>query len=305
MGRRLPPFAAVKAFEAAARYCNFQQAAEELRISPSAVSHQIKALEDFVGMALFFRNNNRLTLTAEGAAYRGDLEKALDMIEASTGAIMRPRGHAELTISLVAPLAELWLIPRLGAFHKAHPHVSVRLASRTSKCHEATPDGVDLAIQYTNASELRENARSAFLFAETIVPVCSPDYLAANGPIRSAAGLIEQTLIYCNWERDEWPAWVGDAGMSLRNVRSWLELDTRAQALQAAKEGLGIAMGRHPYIDDALATGQLVAPLDLPVSTGLAYFLVASERSEGFEGVRQFREWLLSVCPSDTVRQVA
>ncbi len=303
MGRRLPPFAAIKAFEAAARYCNFQQAAEELHISPSAVSHQIKSLEDFVGIALFIRNNNRLTLTHDGKAYYKELQQSLDGIERATNAVMRPRGHGELTISLFPTLAELWLIPRLGAFHDDHPNVTIRLSSNTDKSNEFPPDGVDLSIRYIHEDD--PDDEGDFLFPEIMIPVCSRAYLESHGPIESEEDLLERTLIYCNWERDEWPFWFGDVGKSTANAKSWLELDTRGHALKAASEGLGIAMGRRPFVDDALVSGRLVTPLMRPVSTGFRYFLTASRQSSDFAGVRRFREWLLSICPSEESLLVA
>lgn len=299
MARRLPPFAAIKAFEAAARHCNFQQAADELLISSSAVSHQVKALEDHLGIQLFVRNNNRLTLTAEGHGYHGELREALDLIEQATAKVAKPRGRTFLTVNLYPALAEMWLIPRLGAFHAAHPDITVRLMTVT-RPNDLAGTGVDLAVHYGPA--VAEQALGNFLFPEEIVPVCSPSYLEQEGPVRVATDLLERTLIFCNAAPDEWSWWLDNEGLAIDVAGHWLELDARSSTLSAAKEGLGIAIGRRPYIDDAVANGSLVMPLPRPLSTGYAYYLATTRPSEGLSGVRRFRDWLLSICPTAIVQ---
>ena len=301
MGRRLPPFAAIKAFEAAARHCNFQQAADELLISSSAVSHQVKALEDHLGIQLFIRNNNRLTLTPEGHGYHGELREALDLIEQATAKVAKPRGRTFLTVNLYPILAEMWLIPRLGAFHEAHPEITVRLMTET-RPNDFAGTGVDLVIHYTPAAA--DEISGDFLFHEELVPVCSPSYLERTGAINDAADLLQHTLIFCNAEPGEWTMWLGSEGLASDVVGHWLELDTRSATLSAAKEGLGVAIGRRPYIDDAIANGSLVMPVPRPLATGYSYYLVATKPSIGLSGVRRFRDWLLSICPP-AIAQVA
>jgi len=294
MGRRLPPFAAIKAFEAAARHCNFQQAADELLISSSAVSHQVKALEDRLGIQLFIRNNNRLTLTPEGHSYHGELREALDLIEQATARVAKPRGRTFLTVNLFPALAEMWLIPRLGAFHEAHPDITVRLMTIT-RPSDLAGTGVDLQIHYCAASA--DASVGDILFDEELVPVCSPDYLKRTGIIGDPSEMLQRTLIYCNSEPGEWSMWLGSEGLASDVVGHWLELDTRSSTLSAAKEGLGIAIGRRPFIDDAIADGSLVMPVPQPLSTGYSYYLVSTRPSSGLIGVRRFRDWLLSICP--------
>lgn len=293
MGRRLPPFAAIKAFEAAARHCNFQQAADELLISSSAVSHQVKALEDHLGIQLFVRNNNRLTLTPEGMSYHGELREALDLIEQATARVAKPRGRTYLTVNLFAVLAEMWLIPRLGAFHEAHPDITVRLVTETKRS-DLSGTGVDLAIHYAAAAS--EEVAGDFMFHEELVPVCSPDYLKKSGGINEPAQLLDHTLIFCSTEPGEWTAWLNNEGLASDGVGHWLELDARSSALSAAKEGLGIAIGRRPFIDDALLDGSLVMPVPRPMLTGFNYYLISTKPSIGLSGVRRFRDWLLSAC---------
>ncbi len=302
MGRRLPPFAAIKAFEAAARHCNFQQAADELLISSSAVSHQVKALEDHLGIQLFIRNNNRLSLTAEGSSYHVELREALDLIEQATARVAKPRGRTYLTVSLFPAIAEMWLIPRLGKFHEAHPDITVRLMTNT-RPSDLAGTGVDLAIHYTSSP--MDDANGDFLFREAIVPVCSPKYIEQTSKIEGARSLLEHTLVFCNSEPGEWADWLTNQGLPQADVAHWLELDARSSTLRAAKEGLGIAIGRKPFIDDEIADGSLVMPLPTPVVTGFSYYLVSTKPSRGMTGVRRFREWLLSMCPAEPKARVA
>ncbi len=302
MGRRLPPFAAIKAFEAAARHCNFQQAADELLISSSAVSHQVKALEDHLGIQLFIRNNNRLTLTNDGHSYHHELKEALDLIEQATARVAKPRGRTFLTVSLFAAFAEMWLIPRLGQFHEAHPDITVRLNTLTRPT-DLSGTGVDLAINYSAMNQ--DDVTGDFLFREEIVPVCSPAYLERTGVLEGSRQLLERTLIYCNSEPGEWSEWLSSEELPQQDVAHWLELDARSSTLSAAKEGLGIAIGRRPFIDDAIADGSLVMPVPTPLATGYNYYLISTRPSSGLTGVRRFREWLLTMCQSATAAKVA
>jgi LysR family glycine cleavage system transcriptional activator len=302
MGRRLPPFAAIKAFEAAARHCNFQQAADELLISSSAVSHQVKALEDHLGIQLFIRNNNRLSLTPEGSSYHMELRDALDLIEQATARVAKPRGRTYLTVSLFPAIAEMWLIPRLGKFHDAHPDITVRLLTMT-RPSDLAGTGVDLAIHYSSTP--MDEGTGDLLFEEEIVPVCSATYLRRMSRISDPKQLLEHTLIFCNSEPSEWSDWLTHQGLPQADVAHWLELDARSSTLSAAKEGLGIAIGRRPFIDDAIADGSLVMPVPRSISTGYSYYLVSTKPTRGMTGVRRFRDWLLSMSPPQVKIQVA
>lgn len=291
MKRRLPPFAAVKAFEAAARHCNFQLAAEELGISASAVSHQVKALEDFIAMPLFVRRNNRLILREEGRSYYERLSIALDEIEMATDALARATGRSQLTLNLFPSLADVWLIPQLGDFHQKHSDIAVRL-STTDLTGDSLNREADFALVYVPEAEVPEGA--AVLFSDDIVPVAAPEYLAQHGPVGSAEDLLEHTLIASLSEDEEWKFWFEAQGVSGHRKAKYLELDMCSSCLNAAKEGLGIAMGRRPYLDRDLAAGRLVAPLPEVVSTGYCLALVTTPRGGGLPYGPRFRDWMIA-----------
>ncbi len=296
MGRRVPPFAAIRAFEAAARHGTLQAAADELSISPSAVSHQIKSLEAFLGAKVFVRRNNKLSLTELGTSYQQDLHQALDIIEVATARAAQRQEGGRITVNLFSSLAELWLIPLLGSFHEAHPDIEIKLLTQPEEVSLSGSD-IDVAIRYASL----ESADPGYelLFEEDILPVCSPSFLAAMGPMTSPADLAERRLIISSLEPSEWSLWAGANGVSLGDVTSWLELDQRTIVMQAARKGLGVAMARRPYADADLDEGTLIAPFPKPVKTGFSYFLAIPERSRNLPRVKAFRKWLLEHCQAE------
>lgn len=291
MSRRLPPFASIRAFESVARKGSLQEASDELLISPSAVSHQVKALEIFVGLKLFLREPQGLTLTPEGVAYRDDLGAALDRIDTGTRRIMAARDEGGLTIQIYASLAQLWLIPRLGDFRASNPDISVTFVSPDGESSLSGSD-IDLAIVCADAPPQEFIADK--LFDEDIAPVCAPDYLKTNGPIESPSDLLGHDLIGCDTKREEWPDWLRGAEVSAEGTAPQLMFESRSQALMAAAEGLGVAMARRPYADGMVQSGRLVFPLRHKQPTAAAYYLTAPERSDTRPAAKRFRAWLLS-----------
>lgn len=290
MKRRLPPFAAIKAFEAAAAHCNFQLAAKELGISASAVSHQIKALEDFVGISLFIRRNNRLILREEGKHYYDQLCVALDAIESATDGLMRRSGRAQVTVNLFPSLADVWLIPRLGDFHQKHPDIDVKISTS-----DLSPDMLnreaDFALVYLPEAELPKDA--VVLFSDEVIPAAAPSYLANHAPIQTAEDLLKHPLIASLSEADEWPYWLNQHNVSNIGSARYLDLDMCSSCQRAAKEGLGITMGRRPYLDHDLATGKLVAPLPGKLATGYCLGLITTSRGSNLPYGPRFRNWLI------------
>lgn len=293
MARRVPPFAAVRAFEAAARHGGLQAAADELSVSTSAVSHQIKSLEEFLGAKVFLRSGNQLSLTELGAGYRDDLSQALDLIEVATVRALRRQEGRRVTVNLFFSLAELWLIPLLGSFHEAQPDIELRLVTQPEDADLAGTD-IDLAVRYAALDDVAPDLE--LLFEEDIVPVCAPAFLAASGPQTKPDDLLAQRLILCSGEAEEWSLWASAQGASLTNAQTWLELDQRTFVMQAARKGLGVAMARRPYADTDLAEGALVAPIPRPLRTGHGYFLEVPARTRSLPDVKAFRAWLLAHC---------
>jgi LysR family glycine cleavage system transcriptional activator len=297
MGRRIPPFAALRAFEALARRGTLHSAGLELGISAGAVSHQLKSLEAHLGVKLLVRTQNRLTFTDAGLSFAAELREILDRLELASVQVSAAREASRITISLFQSLAELWMVPLLGTFNRDNPHVLVSLVTAPETIDVFNSD-VDLAIQYAETAPA--HCQAIELFPETIGPLASPEYLAANGPVADPRELRGHRLIYCSCEPNEWLFWTTHSGaQGLHEAPHWLEVDTRAAAIQAGEQGLGVVMGRRPFADLALARGRLVQLLDHPISTGMRYFIVAPSRSWSSRRVREFCSWLHSVACAD------
>ncbi|MWD27824.1 LysR family transcriptional regulator [Aquicoccus sp. SCR17] len=291
MARRLPPFAAMRAFEATARKGSLQDASDELLISASAVSHQIKSLEIFLGVKLFVRKAKGLELTTEGAAYFEQLAEALDRMDAATRRTEAARDTGAIKIRVFQSFAQLWLIPRLAGFMSSNPDIPVQFTSRGEDEALGGSD-VDLAVVYADAPPAEFICDR--LIEEEIFPVCAPDYLAGAEPLETAQDVFAHCLIGCDLVADEWQGWMSGAGVAPGNKRPQLMFDTRSQVLQAAVEGLGLAMNRSPFGEGLLRSGKLVAPFGHKQVTGFAYYLVAPERSDTRPAVKRLRAWLLS-----------
>ena len=289
MARRLPPFAAIRAFEAAGRHCNLRAAGEELFLSVSAVSHQVRSLEQFLGVQLFIRTHNSLELTDVGRDYMLVLAQALDLIASTTARTEAIRNTTRISINLVPSLAVLWLMPRLGSFYDKHPLVDVNIVTSLEPLGFRSGP-IDLAIRYEALNAITRE--SVLLFRETLYPVCSKPYAEQNGLLEQRDSYDHVTLIHCQTSPGEWDDWLKVAGLSGVRPSRILNVDTRALSMQAAESGLGAAIGRTPFALKALAEGRLITLTDTPLPTGFAYTLHLSDSSGRNPAVRAFADWL-------------
>lgn len=297
MARKLPPFASIRAFEAAARHCSFKKAGEELTLTPSAISHQVKSLEDFFGLLLFYRHRSSLELTDMGEHYLQDLTKILDQLEMATNSILSSQEDASLTINLFPSLASNWLVSHMPSLRIEHPEINVRMITSMEPL-EFKSSEMDFAIQYLKKEDVEKRTKSGFLvdllFEETIIPVCSKDYIKTNGPLADTGDILEGSLIFCDTESDEWLLWCDSVGLVYKEPKQRVDVDSRSLALKAAADGLGIAMGRTPTHDDYISRGRLITPFPFELVTGYAYYLIYTERKGQMRSVQKFRKWILN-----------
>lgn len=291
MARRIPPFAALRAFESAARLGNLRLAGEELSLSVSAISHQIKSLEEFLGITLFHRDQNKLRLTVPGKDYLLELTRGLDLIAAATARIERERQSNSVSINLFSSLAALWLLPRLASFRKREPNIDVRVITTLDPIDFRT-GLLDMAIRY--ADQPPKAAKTALLFKDVAFPVCSPAYRDEFLGLDPSSDLSRQTLITCQAYPEEWAQWFRHIGFAGKPPQHTIDVDSRALALEAATDGLGVAMGRTPYVDRALAAGRLVRFNKRMLSTGQSYYLAMTESAMRSKPARSFAEWLIA-----------
>lgn len=289
--RRIPSLNALRAFEAAAATGSFREAAERLHVTASAISHQIKGLEDELGVALFARGTRKVTLTEAGQAYLVPVREALERLAEATERVSRRRGRRRLTISAAPSFASSWLMPRLPGFQLGHPDLEVRLDASVSIVDLWTSD-VDVAIRYTGRPHFPGLAAHR-LMQERLVPVCAPA-LAGARSLREPRDIPGTRLIHTLSRMGEWRAWLASAGVREVDPEGGLTVENDAMAIEAAVAGLGLALVVEPIVRRHLADGRLVAPFAHEVVREQAYYLVYPQEREREEIIAAFRDWLLA-----------
>ncbi|MBY4676950.1 transcriptional regulator GcvA [Marinobacterium sp. CAU 1594] len=289
--RQLPPLNALRCFEAAARKGSFNQAAEELYVTPSAVSHQIKTLEEFLGLKLFRRERRKAMLTAAGEKYLSSIQHALDEIDSATRRLITAPNISVVNLAVAAAFLTRWLVPRLGQFQAQHPDVELRLSASVGQIDFQQSD-TDMAI-YLGHGEW-DDVETHFLRSTTIVPVCSPRLLEGDKPLETLQDLKRHTLIHVASRASEWPQIMAQTGITDIGSAKSLTFSNTSLALGAAMEGLGIALSDIGLVERELQYGQLVIPFDLQLNTRKAFYLVYQKNRPLTYSMEAFRDWILA-----------
>jgi LysR family glycine cleavage system transcriptional activator len=290
MARKLPPLNSLPCFEAAARHLNFSKAADELSITPGAISRAIKNLEEQLNVLLFERETRSVRLTAVGEPYARAVRDALDQLAAATAAATARRSDSTLNVSTSDGFAGRWLVPRLYRFHREHDDIDVRV-STTGKLTNFFGDGIDIAIRYGSGNY--PGLTSEFLTDEEVFPVCSPKLLKGAHPLRKPEDLKHHTLIRDNYPID-WAAWLSSAGVKGVNPRKGLTFDSYTFAVEAAVQGEGVALGRTMLVAADLAAGRLVRPFKHSLKAHSSFYVVYPPDAIRQRKVKIFRDWLLA-----------
>lgn len=289
MARRLPPLNAVRAFEAAARHLSFTKAAKELHVTQAAISHQVKALEAYLGIKLFRRLNRALVLTEEGQTYLPPVKRIFDHLYDATRRLTENEARGKLTVSVIPSFAARWLVPRLGRFREAQPDIDVRVAPSGHLVDFARED-VDLGIRYGRGRY--PGLRVERLMTEDILPVCSPALLEGSRPLKRPSDLRHHTLLHDEGHA-EWRTWLLAAGVDDVDATRGTVFTDSGMLIQAAVAGQGVALARGALAADDLASGRLVRPFDFNLPAEFAYYIVCPEATADQPKVVAFREWLL------------
>lgn len=268
MASRLPPLNALRAFDAAARRLNFARAADDLAVTPGAVSRQIQALEAALGVRLFVRGNRAVELTARGRAYARQVQEAFDRLGLATEQVRGGGRHGPLAICAYPTFAMRWLMPRWRRFHDMHPEIDLQLTTSLAPVDIAR-DGFDAAVRIGNGKWPGHGA--VWLAAVEVFPVCSPD-LASR--LHEPADLRDQVLIHSDPRPDDWPHWLRAAGAADVDGTRGPRFETMSLAFQAAIEGVGVAMGVGCLLAEDLAMGRLVRPLSFAHRSKREFHLV-------------------------------
>jgi LysR family transcriptional regulator, glycine cleavage system transcriptional activator len=288
MPPRLPPLPLLRLFEAAARHQSFKLAAQELGVTPSAVSHGINSLEKWLDMDLFERRPRGISLTAAGADYLPYISEALSVIAAGTQRMPARRGDRLVRVSCASTFAIRLLMPALRLFRQRHPAITVSLD--TSHGHVAVPRDFDLAIR--RDQQPAPTLAATPILRERLVPVCSPSYLRSLH--KGRAELSQATLLHVTTVREDWSTWLEATGQRTTDLSSGLRFDEIHLAFGAAAAGLGVAIGRRPLVDSELRSGALVQAHDTEIESATSYWLIGLSKGDERPAVAAFRQWLIA-----------
>jgi LysR family glycine cleavage system transcriptional activator len=301
----LPPLAFFQGFEAAARTLSFTKAAEELFITQSAVSRQIKALEDHLGIRLFERRPRSLALTENGQALHRISADVLERLQTATDQLRAASRTRQLSITTTTGFASLWLIPRLQRFTSLHPDVDVRISATTDTLN-LERSLVDLAVRYCPPESVPEGA--VRLFGEEMIPVCAPALLRdRTRPLKRPQDLAHHVLLHFDYPGAhrlfmDWGTWLTSLGVGDLKAAGALHFSQYEQMIQAAISGQGVALGRQPLVNDLIKSGMLAAPFKQAMVGSRSYFIIESPLAAGKPHVRQFAAWLIEEVKRDADR---
>lgn len=290
MARRdLPPLRALTAFEAAARLGSFRRAAEELGITRSAVSHQIKALEQAMGITLFRRDTRRAELSTIGQVYFPAIREAFDQIETHTQFVKPSKDDSEITLQVYVTVALKWLIPRLYDFERRYPEMKVRLSTSYFDWdfNEQSADAGFLLVRDETVNQHQQR-----LFRSMLRPVCSPGLLTGDNAIRTPQDLANHKLLFVYTAEEDWRIWLEAAGVKDLALSESLEFDSYILSQEAAVEGRGVAMTIGPFADDDVAAGRLAYPFELTVPHRHHWQFVCAGTQRLKPKIKRFENWL-------------
>jgi len=288
MKRQLPPLNSLRLFEAAARLLSFKRAAEELLLTPSAVSHGIQTLENWLGASLFLRTTKGLMLSDAGKDFYPIVEQSLDLLSNGSARIMGGNEQSMLAVSVAPTFAARWLLPRLRRFRDLHPEIRVVIDTSQEQT-ELSEAGADLAIRLGRGNW--EGIISELVLREELVPVCAPEL--ANR-LKDPSTIEDRLLIHIATTTADWDFWAKQTGYPTPDHAKGLQFDTLHMAFEAACQGLGVALGRKPLVNLELESGRLVEIWTKPIPSDTAYWLVSSKLSSGEENITAFRRWIMT-----------
>ncbi len=287
---RLPSLNGLRAFEAAARHLSFTNAALELNVTQTAISHQIRRLEEELGLRLFERKNRSLALTPKAAEYLPGIRAAFQDLRFATDRLLRKDDDKVLTISLMTSLATKWLLPRLSSFQEQHPDIDVRITTSAELVDFRRGD-VDAAIRYGRGQW--KDLHADWLMADQMFPVCSPALLKGPNALKKPEDIARFTLLHTTSYNDDWRLWLTAAGLPTEIAKNpGLTFDLSFMTVQAAIDGIGIAIGHTSFVQDDIAKGRLVAPFDVTLPQDAGYYFVAPEENAKLPKIVAFGEWL-------------
>lgn len=291
MHRRLPPLKSIRAFEAAGRRGSFNEAAEELFVTPSAISHQVKSLEEYLGVSLFRRARRQVHLTIAGERYLESVSHALDEIDLATRRLLASSNAGALNVSVAPAFLTRWLVPRVREFQDRHPDIELRLSPNSGPI-DFTWSDTDMAVYFGDGNW--SGVEVHFLREVVLVPVCSPTFVEANRQMTKPEELYSHTLIDVSTRPEEWDEFLASFGVTRKKRAKRLSFSSTSLALGAAMENLGIALADRQLVAREVLYGRLVTPLDVSMDKHLGYYLVHQKGRRLTQEMQAFLDWMMA-----------
>ncbi len=305
MARKLPPLNALRAFEASGRHLSFKRAADELHVTPAAISQQVKTLEDYFDAPLFRRMTRALRLTDAGQAVMPLLTDAFDKLAEADHLLRSRRNDASLVVSVPPSFGAKWLVPRLDRFRRAHPEHEIRLDA-TDRRADFARENVDVALRYGSGNY--PGLHVECVLAEFVIPVCAPSLLQGKRPLREPSDLKHHTLIHLHWTGEpeaapNWHMWLKAAGVDGIDVEHGPRFSMENMAVQAALDGQGVALVSNALVVDDIARGNLLRPFPDAArpQNAFCYYFVCPHRNLKLPRVAAFRDWVMAEASRSTV----
>ncbi len=293
-----PGLRSLRAFDAAARHMSFSRAAQEIHVTPAAISHQIKELEEQTGVELFTRTSRTMKLTKAGEVLFEASRETLDILSRALNRMRRLSAHNQLRVSSAPSIAAKWLVPKLDRLFAAFPGADVRVDISAAPVDFARDDA-DIAIRFGLGKY--PGLRADLLFQDKVFPVCSPKLITKEKPLKEPRDLLKHTLIHLDWEAQgspwpNWRMWMLAAGVKDFDSTAGLHFDHTALAVQAALDGFGVALGDSNLVADDLAAGRLIKPFELSLNApaDFAYYIISPVETAELPMIKAFREWCLT-----------
>ncbi len=298
MIEHFPGLRSLRAFDAAARHLSFTRAADDMGVTPAAISNQIKELEDQLGVQLFQRTSRTMRLTREGDILAAAAHESIEVLSRALHRLRRLENRNQIRVSSTPSVAAKWLVPRLDNFLEAFPGADVRI-DVSNALVDFDRDDVDVAIRFGGGKY--PGLRSDLLFNDTLSPVCSPSIITKEKPLREPKDLFRHTLIHLEWQAQgspwpNWRMWMQAAGIKDFDEKRGLHFGQTSLTIQAAIDGQGVALGDSNLVADDLAAGRLVKPFDLSLKApdSFSYFVITRSDTKDAPMVNAFRDWCLA-----------